>query len=67
MSNSKDVWKIKSPVRPGFHCSGINKSEVMPLNLADHCYIELVVEQRVNLLDFKGKSIFTRFGFVSQH
>lgn len=61
VSNSKDVWRIKSPVRPGFHRAGINESEVMLLNLADHCCIELVLEQRVNSLDFNGKFIFTSF------
>lgn len=61
VSNPKDVYKITSPAGPGFHCADIVKSGVMPLNLTDHPCIKLVLEQRVNSLDFKGSFIFAFF------
>lgn len=75
MFNPKDVYKIRGPVGPGFHHADIIKSGVMPLNQTDHLCIKLVLEQRVNSLDFKGSFLFifysekgyAGFDFVSQY
>jgi len=61
VSNPKDVYKIRHPVRPGFCPARIVKSGVMPLKLTDLTCIKLVLEQRVNSLDFTSSFIFTFF------